>query len=334
MYIADTLSRAYTPNDAGSSSHKDDEFRRIHIITDRYPATKERLEIMRVETLRDRTLVKLRARLRHGWPAHKSSTHPDLQPFWPFRDEIHVENDLLFWGERLIIPRSQRKELLLKLHEGHPGASKCKARASLSMYWPNMGQDIEDTVAACPTCATYTQNDSKEPMVPHEVPHRPWSKIGGDIFEFGGKSYLVIVDYYSKYPEVVQLVSKTAQEVITKLKAVFARYGIPDAFVSDNMPFGSSAFVTFAQEWGFETITSSPTYPQSNGQSERFVNIMKTIFKKAHATGEDPHAALLQYRNTPISGLQYSPAQLLMGRRRRGPPPTTIRQSSNTRGLS
>ena len=136
MYIADTLSRAYTPNDAGSSSHKDDEFRRIHIITDRYPATKERLEIMRVETLRDRTLVKLRARLRHGWPAHRSSTHSDLQPFWSFRDEIHEENDLLFWGERLIIRSSQGKELLHKLPEGHPGASKCKARASLSMYWP------------------------------------------------------------------------------------------------------------------------------------------------------------------------------------------------------
>ena len=81
-------------------------------------------------------------------------------------------------------------------------------------------------------------------------------------FSDSEEAYLVIMDYYTKYPEVVQLVSKTAQEVITKLKAVFARYGIPDAFVSDNMPFGSSAFVMLAHEWGFGTITSSPIYPK------------------------------------------------------------------------
>ena len=73
--------------------------------------------------------------------------------------------------------------------------------------------------------------------------------------------------YYSKYPEIERLTSKTAAGVIGALKSIMARHGIPDELVSDNMPFGSEAFRQFAHDWGFIATTSSPRYPQSNGQS-------------------------------------------------------------------
>ncbi|XP_012940989.1 uncharacterized protein K02A2.6 [Aplysia californica] len=81
------------------------------------------------------------------------------------------------------------------------------------------------------------------------------------------------------------------------------------------MPFSSYKMKEFATSWNFEIKTSSPRYPQSNGQSERFVNIVKTMFRKCTEEGSDPNLALLGYRNTPITGLPYSPAQLLMGRK-------------------
>ncbi|GFN99601.1 retrovirus-related pol polyprotein from transposon 17.6 [Plakobranchus ocellatus] len=77
------------------------------------------------------------------------------------------------------------------------------------------------------------------------------------------------------------------------------------------MPFNSQEFLKFAKEWDFHVTTTSPLYPQANGQVERFVGIIKTAMKKS----QDPKIAILQYRNTPITGLKYSPAQLLFNRR-------------------
>ena len=80
------------------------------------------------------------------------------------------------------------------------------------------------------------------------------------------------------------------------------------------MPFGSREFKDFVYEWGITTITSSPTYAQSDGQAERCVQTMNGLFKKADEDGRDPYLALLEYRNTPVSGLQYTPSQMLMSR--------------------
>ena len=99
---------------------------------------------------------------------------------------------------------------------------------------------------------------------------------------------------------------------------MFAHHGIPVEIVSDNMPFLSNEFLTFANAWGIKTTTSSPTYSQSNGQAEGcVVQTMKNVFKKAHEQNRDPYLALLEYRNSPITGLKYSPAQILMSRRLR-----------------
>ena len=98
---------------------------------------------------------------------------------------------------------------------------------------------------------------------------------------------------------------------------MFARHGIPVEIVSDNMPFLSNEFLTFANVWGIKTTTSSPTYSQSNGQAEGCVQTMKNVFKKAHEQNRDPYLALLEYRNSPITRLKYSPSQIMMSRRLR-----------------
>ena len=104
------------------------------------------------------------------------------------------------------------------------------------MYWPGMTNDIEEMLAKCPTCAKFKPRNKKEPLMPHDVPDRPWSKIGADIFFFGGRPHLVVVDYFSKYPEVCRLQTSTASCVIEHLKPIYARHGIPDILVADNMP--------------------------------------------------------------------------------------------------
>ena len=93
---------------------------------------------------------------------------------------------------------------------------------------------------------------------------------------------------------------------------ISARHGIPEEIVADNQPFGSYAFRQFAKSWGINVTTSSPTYAQSHGQAER-----------AAVEGRDPYIAMLEYRNTPITGLRYAPAQLARNRILRSKLPTS-----------
>ena len=103
-----------------------------------------------------------------------------------------------------------------------------------------------------------------------------------------------------------------------------ARHGIPERLSSDNgTQFTSSQFQTFSQTYGFEHITSSPTYPQSNGKAESAVKAAKTCLKKAEHNHQDPFLALLELRNIPTEAVNSSPTQRLFGRRTRTQVPIT-----------
>lgn len=117
-------------------------------------------------------------------------------------------------------------------------------------------------------------------MLSHKIPEIPFYKIAIDIAEFGGKSYLVVVDYYSRWIEVLKLYNKTSDAVIEALKELFSRLGVPKQLLADNMPFSSYKFIEFSNEWNFQVVTSSPHYPQSNGLAERRVAIAKDMLKK------------------------------------------------------
>ena len=105
------------------------------------------------------------------------------------------------------------------------------------------------------------------------------------------------------------------------MKSVFARHGIPEKLVAD-MPFNSAAFQQFAKQWDFNLTTLSPLYPKSNGLAERNVQTMKQMLRKITETNGDIYVGLLEWRNTPITGLTETPAQLLISRRLRSIVPT------------
>ena len=108
----------------------------------------------------------------------------------------------------------------------------------------------------------------------------------------------------------MKLSSKTPSAVINAMKNVFSRQGIPETVIADNVPFNSSEFRKFAKEYNFSLITSSLRFPQSNGLAEKYVGIIKDILRRCEETNDDPYLALLRYRNTPVTGMQYSPAQI------------------------
>ena len=89
-------------------------------------------------------------------------------------------------------------------------------------------------------------------MIPHQVPERPWQEVGADYFTLHTQDYLLVVDYYSKYPELIPMQTKTAEATIVAMKSIFARHGIPNKLIADNMPFNSHKFRYFAKDWNFE----------------------------------------------------------------------------------
>ena len=148
-------------------------------------------------------------------------------------------------------------------------------------------------------------------MICTETPLRPWQKIAADIFCFEEKNYFV-VDYFSRYIELALLDRGTASEdIILQCKSIFARHGNPETLITDNGPqFSAFVFRKFSDAYGFTHVTSSPRYPQSNGEAERAVQTAKALLKKA----DDPYIALLTYRSTPLQS-GHSPAELLMGKK-------------------
>jgi hypothetical protein len=313
MYLADTLSRAFPSN--LEEVNLQQEFEQINMVN-YLPISNDRLSQIRQETLRDETLQLLMDVILKGWTSDKILLPAQVHPYYCYRDELTVQDGLIFRGERVVIPGNLRKTMKERIHSSHLGIEGCLRRARESVYWPNMNADIKDHIQRCEICSEYQTANQKETLMPHDVPDRPWSKIGTDLFSIGEQNFLITVDYTSNFWEVDTLDSTESRAVIKKLKAHFGRYGIPDQVISDNGPqFNSSSFQNFSRDWDFEHLTISPGHSQSNGQVESAVKTAKKLIKKATKANSDIYLAILDHRNTPQQGTMTSPAQILMNRR-------------------
>ena len=95
------------------------------------------------------------------------------------------------------------KVVLQAIHQGQIGIEMCKRRGRACVYWPSMNNDIETHTKECEICNKFPITNCKEPMITHEIPSRPWEKLGVDYFMLSNQDYLNIVHNFSKYPEVI-----------------------------------------------------------------------------------------------------------------------------------
>ena len=145
-----------------------------------------------------------------------------------------------------------------------------------------------------------------EPLRTTLLPECPWQHLGADLCTYQGNDYLIMVDYYSRWLEIQPLHSTTAAVVIKKFTQIFSVHGI----TSDNGPqFQCAEFRDFALEFDFRHKTSSPFFPQTNGEAESAVKVVKKLLSQ-----QSLEIALLNYRTTPHSSTGTSPASALMGR--------------------
>ena len=171
---------------------------------------------------------------------------------------------MIFKGDFIVIPKEMRPEMLMRVHEGHLGIKKCRSLARMALFWPGMNADIEQTIANCGPCQMHCTANTKETLVNHPIPNLPWEMVASDLFTLDGRDYVLVIDYHSNYPEVEHSPDTRSGTVINKIKAILARHRKCLKFVSDDGPqYVSCEFTKFASKWGFEHVTSSPTYPQT-----------------------------------------------------------------------
>ena len=261
---------------------------------------------------------RLQAVVQAGWPESKNDLTEDIKPFFSIRDEITEINGILMKGERVIVPSSLRKEMKTRIHEGHLGIEKYKARARETMFWPRINSEITEMAQRCSACLATRVYQQKEPLISPEIPTKPLQKVGTDLFHFKNNDYLVIIDYFSNHPEVALLKSTTSSSIITHMKSIFARHGIPEMVVSDNGPqVASKDFAEFATKWELSHIISSPRCPKANRLAERTVETIKKLLAKSDMRNEDPYLALLAHRSCPDPNGDPSAAAKLMNRQLR-----------------
>ena len=158
-----------------------------------------------------------------------------------------MQNELLMWGGRIIMPLPLHSDILETLQTGHLDISKYREWAKNSVWWPNLSKQL----TVVDNCTTYCkiQKQPSEPLIPKYYPHYHRRKWDSDFFKWRRATYLFMVDYSSKHIKISKLDNETSHEVVIRLKSIFARHEIPLKEFSDNGPqYSSTEFSEFATE--------------------------------------------------------------------------------------
>jgi len=216
---------------------------------------------------------------------------------------------------RVVVPPQLQEYVLKEFHRGHEGIVKMKSRARSLVWWPTLDMDVEGVTKSCEACLQHAHNPPKEYGNWPETTS-PFERVHVDLGEYKGHMFLILVDTYSKWPEVVVMPSTSAQRTVAELRTIFARWGLPRVLVSDNGPqFTSAVFQSFMKT-NVLHLTSSAYHPATNGQAEKGVGIIKQALKKLNSSDlrKSLDRFLHSHRTTLHTGTDRTPAELMTGR--------------------
>ena len=269
------------------------------------------------------TYKSLHSLITSGAPEDKEMWPADLQIYYHHRHALVPVGPVLLLHDRPLIPVNLRQEMMEHLHAGHAGATGMFARASNSVYWPNMRTDLVRHRAECISCTKNAPSNPASPPLPYQHPAYPFHSICSDFFTVNSVSYIAIVDRYSGWLSLFSLQKDDSKHIISVLRNYFARWGIPVELTTD----GASVYVSqemeqFLSRYGVKHRVSSSYYPRGNKRSEVAVKsakrlVMDNLSPNGSLDTDRFMRALLIHRNQtdPVSGL--SPAQVIFGRQLR-----------------
>ncbi|KII74749.1 Transposon Tf2-9 polyprotein [Thelohanellus kitauei] len=274
--VADSLSRLPSPlteptEDEKSDQATDECIKKMH--TEEILLSKK---LLKRETASDPTSISVVNFLNRGWPV-KSVVPKNLLPYYELRENISLEEEIIMFGHRIIIPQILRTSVLSKLHMGHPGCVPMKDLAKTYVWWPNISQDIELYVKSCEPCQRHRPQDPETPLYSWDVPEGPWVRLHVDFAgPYDGSYWFVVVDAFSKWMEINRGNNPSSTVVKSLLRQHFSRFVVPHSLVSDNGPcFVSNEMKVFCTEYQIKHIRTTPYHSRSNGAVERLIRTFK-----------------------------------------------------------
>lgn len=313
--VADILSRLTSPD-----TEKGDKFSTVaeeyvyFIATSATPIAMTPKDIEQASA-DDREMTSLRKAIRTGVWTDVPKEYSKV------KDELCVKGKLILRGQRIVVPKSLQKQIITLSHEGHQGIVKSKQRLRTKVWWPKMDQQIEAVVKSCVPCQTTGTGLPAEEIHTTPLPSGPWKEVAIDIAgDFPtGEYIIVLIDYYSRWPEVLITKTITSKTIIKWLKCVFATHGLPDKITTDNGPqFVSAEFEEYLSSLNIHHHRVTPYWPQANGLVERMNRTLLKTARCAEADGKDWRDALMDiliaYRTTPQSTTGVTPSKAMFGR--------------------
>lgn len=272
------------------------------------------LDEIRSETSRDEILSSvIKALETHEWPE-------ELFRYQAFANELGIIENIVVRNDRIVLPQKLRSRALDIAHRGHPGIVTMRRNLRERVWWPCMDRDVSERVQECLGCTVVSRQFPPEPMIRKEMPQRAWQEIAIDFFSAKEcATFLVVVDYFSRYLKVIEMKSTTAIKTIDVLEAIFYEQTYPETIRCDNgPPFSSEQFSEYCQHKNIRLVRTIPYWPQMNGLVERQNQGILRALRIAKVTNTDWRKALSEYvyiyNTTPHSVTEKAPLELLMGR--------------------
>jgi IS30 family transposase len=236
---------------------------------------------------------------------------------------------------RIIPPRHQMKAILRETHSlptsGHQGRDATIRKTAEVYFWPNMTEDVREYVLSCRICQKRERRRGETELQPIKKFPKPFFQVGMDVMgplpiTKSGKRYIVIaVDHFTKWVELRAIESNDAQSIASFFyEDVICRHGVPEILTTDQgTEFINEFLTTLTNTYHIRHIKTTTYHPQGNGQVERTNKTIKDILAKCTPRNGDwshyVHAAAYVARVAKSASTNYSPAELLTGRKFRQP---------------
>ncbi|GFR80077.1 Pol polyprotein [Elysia marginata] len=209
LCTADALSRAPLPKINEEEQTREEEVSEyVNLVMKSFPATEKRLTDIKEDQDKDQTLSQVKEFCKSGWPA-QAKKDEQLKRYWTVKHELAINQGILMYRNRLVVPPTLREDILRRIHEGHQGVVKCRAFARTSVWWTNLSTEIEKLIGNCMTCEK-TRIVPKEPLNPKPTPSYPWQRLGADLFVWKDNGPQFASKEFAQFTECYGILHKTS----------------------------------------------------------------------------------------------------------------------------
>ena len=146
---------------------------------------------------------------------------------------LSIESGLITCGNRIIVPKEMRPEMLQYVHKGHQGKEICLLWARNTVFWPKMTYNVQQLIEKCIICQ---EHGKSQPIIgtTQELPPFPWHTLVTDMFYWKRMDFLTVADVFSKYIIVRKLPNSTSAAVCTELSMIVTELCQSHIIRSDN----------------------------------------------------------------------------------------------------